>query len=113
MLTTEQTSHFETFGFLLMRAVFGFIEKRPLLRRLAEDDRIYEPIQQLLGPGFAWIGSAGNLYVGDTGWHPDCRDLEYGKIKVIFYLDPVGKDTGCLRVIPGSHRPPDQSLGRC
>jgi ectoine hydroxylase-related dioxygenase (phytanoyl-CoA dioxygenase family) len=27
-------------------------------------------------------------------------------IKVIFYLDPVDKDTGCLRVIPGSHRPP-------
>ncbi len=28
------------------------------------------------------------------------------KIKVIFYLDSVGKDTGRLRVIPGSHRPP-------
>ena len=140
MLTAEQKSHFETFGFLALRgyfspdemgafscafdellaedrqgqpfpgekrqAVFGFIEKRPLLRRLAEDDRIYEPIQQLLGPGFVWIGSAGNLYVGDTGWHPDCQDLDYGKIKVIFYLDPVRKDTGCLRVIPGSHRLP-------
>jgi ectoine hydroxylase-related dioxygenase (phytanoyl-CoA dioxygenase family) len=32
--------------------------------------------------------------------------LGYGRIKVAFYLDPVAKDTGCLRVIPGSHRLP-------
>ena len=24
--------------------------------------------------------------------------------KVAFYLDPVTRDTGCLRVIPGSHK---------
>ena len=88
------------------QAVFGFIEKRPLLRRLVEDDRIYEPIEQLLGTGFVWIGSAGNLYVGDTGWHPDSRERDYDMIKVIFYLDPVGRNTGCLRAIPGSHRLP-------
>src|SRR5437899_2447628 len=52
------------------QAVLGFIEKRPLLSSLAEDDRIYAPIEQLLGQGFVWIGSDGNLYVGDTGWHP-------------------------------------------
>ena len=26
-------------------------------------------------------------------------------IKMAFYLDPVGRDTGCLRVLPGSHKP--------
>ena len=51
-----------------------------------------------------WIGSDGNLYVGDTHWHPDNR-AKYRRIKVAFYLDHVTKDTGCLRVIPGSHRP--------
>ena len=72
-----------------------------------EDDRIYEPLEQILGHGLVWIGSDSNLYVGDTDWHPDAApDLRYDGIKVAFYLDPVTKDTGCLRVIPGSHRPP-------
>ena len=88
------------------QAVLGIIEKRPLLSGLVEDDRIYQPLEQLLGPGFVWIGSDGNLYVGDTGWHPDGSDLDYGRIKVALYLDPVTKDTGCLRVVPGSHRMP-------
>ncbi len=74
---------------------------------LIEDDRIFEPIEQLLGPGFVWIGSDSNLYIGDTGWHPDTPvDTYYDGIKVAFYLDPVTKDTGCLRVIPSSHRLP-------
>ena len=88
------------------QAVLGLIEKRPLLSALVEDDRVYEPLEQLLGPGFVWIGSDGNLYVGDTGWHPDGSVLDYGRIKVALYLDRVTKDTGCLRVIPGSHRLP-------
>ena len=45
------------------QAVLGFIEKRPLLSGLVENDRIYQPLEQLLGPGFVWIGSDGNLYV--------------------------------------------------
>lgn len=88
------------------QAVLGFIEKRPLLSGLVEDDRIYQPLEQLLGTGFVWIGSDGNLYVGDTGWHPDGSVLDYGRIKVALYLDPVAKETGCLRVIPGSHQLP-------
>jgi ectoine hydroxylase-related dioxygenase (phytanoyl-CoA dioxygenase family) len=88
------------------QAVLGVIEKHPVLTSLADDDRIYEPIEQLLGPDFVWIGSDGNLYVGDTRWHPDSDLLGYGRIKVAFYLDPVTRDTGCLRVVPGSHRPP-------
>ena len=89
------------------QAVVGFVERDEELTRLLEDDRIYPTIECLLGPGFVWIESDGNLYVGDTGWHPDGRRLEhqaYQRIKVAFYLDPVRKDTGCLRVIPGSHK---------
>ena len=90
------------------QAVLAFVEKRPLLRSLVEDDRIHGPIEQLLGPNFIWGGSDGNLYVGDTAWHPDNSDLDlnYIRIKVAMYLDPVVHDTGCLRVIPGSHRRP-------
>ena len=88
------------------QSVFAFVERRPQLRAIAEDDRIYRPIEQILGSDFVWIGSAANAYVGDTYWHPDNNDPEYRRIKVVFYLDPVRADTGCLRVIPGSHRPP-------
>ena len=53
-----------------------------------------------------WLCSEGNLYVGDTDWHPDGTRLEYRPMKVSLYLDPLTKETGCLRVIPGSHRTP-------
>ncbi len=86
------------------QGVHGFLEMREDLRKLLEDDRIYETVEQLLGPDFVWIGSDGNLYVGDTRWHPD-NSAEYQRVKVAFYLDPVGAHTGCLRVIPGSHLP--------
>ena len=85
------------------QAVIGFIERNEELTRLLDDDRIYRAIEALLGPGFVWIESDGNLYVGDTRWHPD-NQAPYQRIKVAFYLDPVRNDTGCLRVIPGSHR---------
>lgn len=92
------------------QAVLGFIEKRPLLTNLITDDRIYQPIEDLLGSGFMWVGSDGNLYVGDTAWHSDSRadpmEYDYTRIKVAMYLEPVSKETGCLRVIPGSHLPP-------
>jgi len=87
-----------------------FAEKEPILTSLADDDRIYKPIEQLLGSGFVWEGSDGNHYTGDTLWHPDkggeAVRLGYRQIKVIFYLDKLSKDDGCLRVIPGSHKEP-------
>lgn len=51
------------------------------------------------------IQSDGNYYVGDTGWHSDGawpRPVVYYKLAL--YLDPLTRDTGALRVIPGSHK---------
>jgi len=88
--------------------VMEYVERRPALSALLEDDRVYGVIEDLLGPGFVWIPSDGNIYVGNTEWHPDRREIlpDYSVIKVAFYLDPVRKESGCLRVIPGSHRDP-------
>jgi hypothetical protein len=88
------------------QSIIGFIERRPILTHLVETDLVFEAMEQLLGLGFVWIGSDGHLYVGDTAWHPDSLSPIYRRIKVAIYLDPVQKETGCLRVIPGSHRPP-------
>jgi hypothetical protein len=88
------------------QAVLGCVERSPILTRLIESDVIFEAVEQTMGPGFVWVGSDGNLYVGDTSWHPDATHPTYRRLKVALYLDPVGKDSGCLRVIPGSHRAP-------
>ena len=95
-------------------SVLGCIERRPTLAGLVEDDRIYGVLRDLLGPEFVWITSDGNYYVGDTSWHPDMKRWNpayavtagYRVVKIAFYLNPVHKETGCLRVIPGSHRDP-------
>ena len=141
MLTKEQMSAFDVFGFLALRGMFSteevdavrreldvvldedrkgrpydggrqmvqsFVETRPLLTRLIGDDRIYVPMEQLLGPDLLWLTSDGNLYDGDTAWHHDATVKGYPQIKVALYLDPVRVVTGCLRVIPGSHELPYQ-----
>ena len=103
---------YEPFDGKQPQAVQPFVEKRKLLTNVVADDRIYLPLQQLLGEGFIWVGSDGNLYIGDTEWHGDRfqgedgdhQPWDYAAIKVVFYFDPVRADSGCLRVIPGSQR---------
>ena len=59
----------------------------------------------MLRDDYNFYTSDGNFYVGDTLWHSDgYRDTKYLSFKLAFYLDPVTADTGCLRVIPGSHK---------
>ena len=46
--------------------------------------------------------------MGDTRWHSDGYNIRPVKsIKIAFYLDPVTKNSGALRVIPGSHKTKD------
>lgn len=80
------------------------IDRSEILSSLLDDPRILGITTSLLGDDFNYMGSDGNLYAGDTGWHSDGRHLHVLHIKIAFYLDPVTRDTGCLRVIPGSHR---------
>ena len=87
-----------------------FVELSPKLSRLAEDDRIYGTVAQLLGPHLIWAGSEGNVTVDSfIGWHADRpgeSQLGYDRVKVMLYLDPVTAEHGALRIIPGSHRMP-------
>ena len=107
--------------------VNNWYEGRPEIAFLTEDRRIRQPIEALLGPKYSFSKyNDGNFYVGDTLWHPDMgwdphipdgindkgrvsgqyRNHYIPSIKVAFYLDPVDKNTGCLRVIPGAYRSP-------
>lgn len=85
--------------------IVPFIDQSEELSSLLDDPRILAIAKALLGDDFNYMGSDGNFYVGDTGWHSDGghRLEDPMHIKIAFYLDPLTRDSGALRVIPGSH----------
>ena len=86
--------------------VVQFLDQSAYLSTLLDDPRIHDIAASLLGDDFNYMGSDGNFYVGDTKWHSDGYGGRGGlkHIKVAFYLDPLTRASGALRVIPGSHR---------
>jgi hypothetical protein len=83
-----------------------FIDQNTYLSTLLDDPRIHGIAASILGDDFNYMGSDGNFYTGDTRWHSDGYGGRGGvlHIKIAFYLDPLTRDSGALRVIPGSHR---------
>lgn len=84
--------------------IVPFPDQSAVLAGLLDDPRIHGIATALLGDDFNYMPSDGNYYTGDTNWHSDGWHPERRHIKLAFYLDPLTRDTGCLRVIPGSHR---------
>ena len=85
--------------------ILPFPDKSEYLSGLLDDPRIHDIAAGILGDDFNYTGSDGNLYVGDTQWHSDDYDANrIPSIKIAFYLDKLDRDTGAVRVIPGSHR---------
>ena len=80
------------------------IDHNERLCTLLDDKRILAIAGALIGDDFNYASGDGNFYSGETGWHADGDYPELFAIKVAFYLDPGGRDSGSLRVIPGSHK---------
>ena len=103
--------HGKLHDFKQRSAIMPFIDQNEHLSTLLDDPRILGIASSVLGDDFNYTASDGNFYVGDTNWHSDWRwpeepgtdNRKYLSVKMAFYLDPVTRDTGCLRVIPGSH----------
>ena len=72
---------------------------------LLDDARILGIAGAILGDDFNYAGGDGDFWVGDTNWHPDGNYADLFAIKFAFYLDPLTRDTGSLRLLPGSHLP--------
>ena len=90
-------------------ALVHFIDRNEYLSSLIDDPRLDDIASSILGEDYNYISSDGNFYVGDTRWHSDGdRVTKYLSMKMGFYLDPVTRDSGCLRVIPGSHHVGDR-----
>ena len=144
ILTEQQLSFFDTFGFLALpglmedaideiveafeaiwaehggghngeahdgkqrSCIVPFIDKHERLCALLDDPRINGILSDLLGDDYNYSGSDGNYYAGDTVWHSDGWGKAVRFVKIAFYLDPLTRDTGSLRVIPGSHHLEDR-----
>jgi len=88
------------------RTMFGGpIEHRARACTILDMPKVKGLIGGVIGDDFSYTGGDGNYYTGDTGWHPDGNWGRLFAVKVAFYLDPLTRDTGALRVIPGSQRP--------
>ena len=86
-------------------AIFPFPDRSEYLSSLLDDPRVHDIASSICGEDFNYTSGDGNFYAGDTQWHSD----GYGTrpvltFKMAFYLDRITRDTGALRVIPGSHR---------
>lgn len=88
-----------------------YLGQHERLCALLDDPRIHGALSSLVGDDFNYMGSDGNYYAGDTQWHSDGWHPQIRHVKFAFYLDPLTRDTGCLRVIPGSHRRDDGYAG--
>lgn len=84
--------------------IVPFIDQREQFCTLLDHPGITGLGAGLLGADFNYLGGDGNYYTGDTAWHSDGFHNAGTYLKIALYLDPVTRDTGCLRVIPGSQR---------
>ena len=87
------------------RVLPQFIDRDAYLSALIDDPRIDGIFRSVLGDDYCYRGSDANLFDCTTCWHSDTYGalLKYRNVKMIFYLDLLGAETGCFRVIPGSH----------
>jgi hypothetical protein len=81
-----------------------FIEQSARLCTLVEHPLLAGVLNGVLGRDFNYLGSGGELYVGDGMWHPDGMFDVVPHAKLALYLDPLTRETGSLRLVPGSHR---------
>lgn len=80
------------------------VDNNERLRSLVDDPRIDGIAAGLLGEDYNYLYSHCARFGGDTDWHPNQEAQPYPFLQIAMYLDPVGADTGALRVIPGSHK---------
>ena len=82
-----------------------FRPEAPFFAGLMEDARFDGMAQALLGDDAIGCCIDANRYISDTGWHPDTLSKQTNILKIVFYLQPVGAESGALRVVPGTHHP--------
>lgn len=78
------------------------LERSGRLSRLIDLAPMDALLRALVGEDYVYLGSGADFYVGGGMWHPD-GTYPPGYVKVAMYLEPLTRQTGALRVVPGSH----------
>jgi hypothetical protein len=83
----------------------AFVTKNPTLSRLLDDERVTGIVRSLLGDGYEYAESDGNLFDCESTWHSDIygASLDVHHVKLSFYLDKLRADSGAIRVMPGTN----------
>jgi hypothetical protein len=87
------------------RAIIAeFLESTAQLAWRKDDPRIRGAAAGLIGPDWEYFGSDGNIFDCDTSWHMDAygAPIEQYHVKFLFYIDPLDRSNGALRVLPGT-----------
>jgi hypothetical protein len=134
-LTRQSADAFRTFGFIVLRQFFEPNPLAAEIDRVMADgpgsrvssgadiqfqyvpmmtaetpvslsllDRAETVAAALLGGAVLPTRAKGVRYFGNTPWHMD-SDFPLPSVGFLSYLDPVGAESGALRVLPGSHHP--------
>lgn len=87
--------------------VTPFFRQNPdLYHQLLDHEKVSGAVEELLGPSYVFGVSEGHHRFGETTWHhDDVAPDGFTHLKVVFFLDSVRSDTGCLRVLPGTQYP--------
>jgi hypothetical protein len=85
--------------------VSSFIDKDEALQGLRGDPRVLGVVSGLIGDGYEYAESDGNIWYCETYWHSDVygSPLSTYHVKLSFYLDPLHGGNGAIRLIPGSN----------
>src|SRR6185503_18286966 len=105
----------DAFGFVVLRQFFdpaplaAEIQYVPMMTAetpvsLSLLDRAETVAAAVFGGPVIPTRAKGTRYHGETPWHTD-SELPLRSVGFLAYLEPVGSDSGALRVIPGSHHP--------
>jgi len=71
--------------------------------RLLDHERVNLLLGELLGSDYVFTVSEGIHHYGGTPWHHDAISPgDQTHLKVVFFMNSVRADTGCLSVLPGS-----------
>ncbi|MEM7160191.1 MAG: phytanoyl-CoA dioxygenase family protein [Myxococcota bacterium] len=94
-------------------SIANILGEDPRLASIGFGDPLVSVIRDLLGDDFSYVGSTGQVFSGEcTPWHSDDGAgrlvLPFRSLRISIYLEDLHADSGCLRVIPGSHHANDQ-----
>jgi phytanoyl-CoA hydroxylase len=85
-------------------------DQHPAFRAVAEDPRILDRVQSLIGPDFDLQHSKLNMKPAGVGspveWHQDLAYYPHTNdsvLAVLLYLDDADEENGCLQVLSRSH----------